>query len=495
MTRNWRRARAFPQGGNRSYSLLTHSLGRARRRLANDGGFTLVELIIVIIIVPVIVGAIGLGIITVLDQQSSVQNRLKDSSASQLTSALFARDVQSSTMLTLDASAAAPAVCNPGAGAFVLGLQWAQTEVSYWATTSGSNTELTRYVCNGSGTVTNSLGVAAVTSSQAQACVVESGHSGTCQPSGSWTTGWASTAGIPGVSVPVVGSASKYAYTLLAVPRAWTPTSGGTSAGGGNTFIPGVLLLGSGSVFVAGNQANISVNGPIYIAKTASPAITIGNQNSSFTSSTNTLLVYNCAAGGSNCPASEVSSNGGTVTQPVATSTVITDPLSSMPAPTASAAGSCTFSNGGSTETCTPGSYSSAITLGANDATLQLNPGTYVLNGGIQVTGNNDTVTGSGVLLYIGGGAMKFSGNGLTVDLTAPTSGAYATLVVFQSRTDSTALNLTGSGPTAITYGGIVYAPDASVAINADSSNQTASFGPIIAQGITENNNGTVSIG
>src|SRR5579863_5538807 len=54
-----------------------------------ERGFTLLELLIVITIIPIIVGAISGGLITILNLQSSVQNRITDSGDAQTTSSTF----------------------------------------------------------------------------------------------------------------------------------------------------------------------------------------------------------------------------------------------------------------------------------------------------------------------------------------------------------------------------------------------------------------------
>ena len=47
----------------------------------DENGFTLVELLIVVTILPLIIGALSLGIISVFSLQSSVSNRVTDTAA------------------------------------------------------------------------------------------------------------------------------------------------------------------------------------------------------------------------------------------------------------------------------------------------------------------------------------------------------------------------------------------------------------------------------
>ena len=97
----------------------------ARRH--SSGGFTLIELVIVIGVMPLVVGALAVGLLSVFSLQSSVTNRLTDSGDAQVVSVNFQNDVQSASLIT---TASRPRLrrttpCQPsGASGFqVLGLQ------------------------------------------------------------------------------------------------------------------------------------------------------------------------------------------------------------------------------------------------------------------------------------------------------------------------------------------------------------------------------------
>jgi hypothetical protein len=99
---------------------------------------------------------------------------------------------------------------------------------------------------------------------------------------------------------------------------------------------------------------------------------------------------------------------------------------------------------------------SSSITLGA---------GLYTIGGNLNLTGSG-SLTGVGVSFYTQGStAVTGSGN---MDLAAPTSGAENGILFFQSRTDSSAMSLTGSGGDVMQ--GIVYAPDAALTLTGSGS-------------------------
>ncbi len=69
------------------------------RRSGNDG-FTLVELLIVLVILPLVVGALALGLVSVFSLQSSVSSRLADTSDSQVVEANYQNDVASAGEVT-----------------------------------------------------------------------------------------------------------------------------------------------------------------------------------------------------------------------------------------------------------------------------------------------------------------------------------------------------------------------------------------------------------
>ncbi len=120
-----------------------------------ESGFTLIELIIVALIIPIIIGAITLALISIFSLQTSTTSRISDSSDAQVVSSNFETDVQNATLIT-SASPSSPQ-CVPGstvAGATqVMGLQSAAnggTVISYEEVPNGNNGySLMRYVCQG----------------------------------------------------------------------------------------------------------------------------------------------------------------------------------------------------------------------------------------------------------------------------------------------------------------------------------------------------------
>ncbi|NNN01984.1 MAG: prepilin-type N-terminal cleavage/methylation domain-containing protein, partial [Acidimicrobiaceae bacterium] len=128
-----------------------------------DEGFTLVELLIVITVLPLVVGAISVGLISVFSLQSGVSSRLSHTADAQVVAANFAKDVQGAAAITT-ASSSNPE-CGAGTGTQLMGLQYNldttqsdptvgqyQYNVSYRSvpvTSNGTTTySLERFYCN-----------------------------------------------------------------------------------------------------------------------------------------------------------------------------------------------------------------------------------------------------------------------------------------------------------------------------------------------------------
>ena len=146
---------------------------------------------------------------------------------------------------------------------------------------------------------------------------------------------------------------------------------------------------------------------------------------------------------------------------PVTGSASFADPLSGLTAPSYGSASPAVSVSGNSSQTLNPGVYTSIAVSG--NGSLTLNPGTYVITTGGFTVSANGAVKGSGVTIYDAGGSINLSGNG-NISLTAPTTGAYAGVLFFQSRTNSNVITLSSNGM--VIPGGLIYAPDAAIAIS-----------------------------
>ena len=153
--------------------------------------------------------------------------------------------------------------------------------------------------------------------------------------------------------------------------------------------------------------------------------------------------------------------NGGAHYTPTPTNyaAAVADPLSWVPRPTV---GGCTNVQpiGSKGQVLNPGTYC-GVNLNSG-ASLTLNPGLYIMNGYINV-GSGATLSGAGVTLYFPSGTMQMN-SGSTVNLTAPSSGTYAGILLYQSPSNSAGMNL-NSGSASL-WQGAIYLPGATLTIN-----------------------------
>jgi Flp pilus assembly protein TadG len=146
------------------------------------------------------------------------------------------------------------------------------------------------------------------------------------------------------------------------------------------------------------------------------------------------------------------------------------DPLANLPAPTYNAA-SCTAPPTGTTwGPATAGGtvcYSGDISV-KNAVTMSA--GTYVFPGTLDFSGNG-SLTGTGVTLYFPGpnGTLGGPGNGNTTrNLTAPTSGTYNGILIYQDPSDTNTGEFNGTPITNLT--GIIYMPNAELEISGNTT-------------------------
>lgn len=109
-------------------------------------------------------------------------------------------------------------------------------------------------------------------------------------------------------------------------------------------------------------------------------------------------------------------------------------------------------------------------TIGGNfsstgSSSVSLGSGLYEIGGNLSLTGSGSQ-TGTGVTFYTqGSDTLTGSGN---MNLTAPTSGTYNGVLIYQPSSDASAMSITGSGGDNIT--GILYAPAAQLTLTGSGS-------------------------
>ena len=134
-----------------------------------------------------------------------------------------------------------------------------------------------------------------------------------------------------------------------------------------------------------------------------------------------------------------------------------------------------------------------SLTVGVNGDKVNLNAGIYVINGGtlhFESGANNASNTGgNGVFFYLVGTANLLIDNGANVNLTAPSSGTYSGIVVFQDAADTQAISIQGGSNTS--FNGAIYAPSSNVTLGNGSG--TAIGADLFAKTLTMNGGGTLS--
>jgi hypothetical protein len=136
-----------------------------------------------------------------------------------------------------------------------------------------------------------------------------------------------------------------------------------------------------------------------------------------------------------------------------------TDPFAGMDPPSV---GSCTYNRAVAITTNTTlsaGAYCGGIVTSGTE-TITLNPGLYIIKGGITESGSPTFNGTGGVTLYFNTGGITGSGSG-TFNLTAPGSGTYEGIAIYEDRSDSSPMALSGSMGNQIN--GTIYAPKASL--------------------------------
>lgn len=128
-----------------------------------------------------------------------------------------------------------------------------------------------------------------------------------------------------------------------------------------------------------------------------------------------------------------------------------------------------TISGSDNTVTLNPGVFG-GITINGTGHNVSFNPGLYVISGNTGfVVGNGSSgirISGTGVSFYAGASAgnISLNGNDMTVNLSAPTSGALTGMLFWQSPSNSQTLTLNGNSSS--TLEGIMYLPEGQVTIN-----------------------------
>jgi Flp pilus assembly protein TadG len=184
-------------------------------------------------------------------------------------------------------------------------------------------------------------------------------------------------------------------------------------------------------------------------------------------------------------------SGGATISGTVHTGTSpLADPLASLPPPdpsTLTVQSTSPYHASGGSLTLYPGVYHGGITLSGANVTLM--PGIYYMQGGGLAMSSDSSLSGTGVMIYNdnGGGNLKLVSSG-TINLTPPTSGPYAGIVIYQDRRSTERIDLSGAFASRVT--GTIYAAGAMLNLTGQSGStqlgsQLISYDLSLSGGVT----------
>lgn len=131
------------------------------------------------------------------------------------------------------------------------------------------------------------------------------------------------------------------------------------------------------------------------------------------------------------------------------------------------------ISGGGTTLFC----YSSGTNSISNAVTM--NPGTYIFTGSLGLSGHGSLSGPGGVTIYLAapGGNMNMGGSGNSnLNLTAPSTGPFANVAIYEEPADTLPVNMEGTPITGIGANpgltGIIYLPNAMLELGGNSTTQ-----------------------
>jgi Flp pilus assembly protein TadG len=150
----------------------------------------------------------------------------------------------------------------------------------------------------------------------------------------------------------------------------------------------------------------------------------------------------------------------------------IADPYAKVVMPTASG---CTYNNqqyGTPKPTMSPGTY---CNVSFSYGTVTMNPGVYIINQGNFSVGGGVTLTGAGVTIVLTGSSGAYAtltiSNGVSVTLSAPTTGATAGIVFFGDRSAPVSNTDSLTGGTTMNITGAFYFPTQTVSFAGGANN------------------------
>ena len=244
------------------------------------------------------------------------------------------------------------------------------------------------------------------------------------------------------------------------------------------TVTPSTMLVlgpGTGTLTMSG-QATANVRGNLAVSSPSTGSINLSGQASLK------------AAGTLISPAAKPVVSSGQATTSVGSQETLPaepDPYAGLAAP--STTGMTVYS---SSTLQGPGVYTKAVTV-SGQTKVTLASGTYVFDNGLTLSGQASVTSASGgVLLFFAGGELSISGQAAAV-LLPLASGPYQAISLFQARTDTQAIILSGQDHTTSMVGAL-YAPVATLEL---SGQAVLAVGGLITDGVTLTGQAGVTVG
>ncbi len=242
----------------------------------------------------------------------------------------------------------------------------------------------------------------------------------------------------------------------IAAAATATNTGASTSSSSSNVCILALSKTISPGFLV---NSGVSITAPtceIDVASTGNPAAT-------FNASATFGVAKICVAG------THTIQNGGAVSKLSTGCTTASDPFaSSLPTPTV---GSCAVSNENysGNVTLSPGVYCGNFNFNSPASTVTFNPGLYILKGASWNMNSGWEMTGTGVTFYFADSSYIQINSGVTVNLTAPTTGTYANILMFEAPgLSESAFTINGSA--GHTFAGLIHLPSRDITFNSMSN-------------------------
>jgi prepilin-type N-terminal cleavage/methylation domain-containing protein len=196
-----------------------------RKRRESDAGFTLIELLIVTAVIPLIIGALAIGLVSIFSLETGAQNRLSDSGDAQIVTSTYLSDVEGAGFITTQSSSQPQ--CGTGDQLLGLGSNFNsitstfETSISYVSVANGDGTfSLVRDDCTNGSTTPSTETTLSVNLPSSQAPPTVSCNTTPCD----YATSWVTTQDITKVEFAITEThakpASTFSYTVAAVPQA-----------------------------------------------------------------------------------------------------------------------------------------------------------------------------------------------------------------------------------------------------------------------------------